>query len=209
MAFPKLVKPFTASFYDVGLSTERLRIFWTYPLGVPNEFYFTVGTQCFLEDPTSSSSLSLVPDEQLLSALGMNAILAGEVLPGTSEFYDAVQTQEDKYFQTIVGDVRLKAKTASVNNPTLVQDLTYGQEGTVFDVTFQRGTSSTNIKTVRTDAWTISQYSNRVDSAAHSVYNVPGAIHKILNLKKSQLGAADSANRKAVIDFVAAQPFWV
>lgn len=205
MPFPKLVKPFTAEFTNVGLSNESLRLTSTYPLGVSWERSFLVGTECFLESP---NEIALVPDEQLIASLAMSAILAGEILPGTKEFKDAITNQDSKYFQTIVGDVRLKAESAGFYNPNLVDDLTVGPEGTVFDVTFQRGTTS-NTKVVRIDAWSISQYGNRVDSVDHASYVVPGAIHKELNLKKSQLGAAESANRQAVIDFVASKAFWV
>jgi hypothetical protein len=202
--FPKQVKIFTASFVDVGQTTERLRIFWTYPLGVPNEFYFTVGTQCFLEDPTD---VNLVPDEQLLGSLSMSGVLSGS-RAGTTEWRASVTGQDTRNFQTIVGEVRLKPETSSFLNPQPVDDLTIGPAGTVYDVTFQRGTGS-NVKVVRTDAWSLSDYDNRVDSGAHAVYCVPGFLHKTLGLKKSQLGAADSTNRQAVIDAVTNQYFWV
>lgn len=202
---PKLVKPFTANFVSVGTSEEGLRVSWNYPEGQQGEFTFRVGETCFLESPTDIAS---VPEEHLLASLSMAAILAGEAMPGTVEFLDAVTEQNTKNFQTIVGEVRLKPETSGFKNPQPVDDLNVGPQGTVFDVVFQRGTG-TNIKTVRTDAWTLSQYSNRVDSVFHMVYVVPGAVHKQLGLKKSQLGESDSANRLAVINFIQNQYFWV
>lgn len=202
---PKLVKPFSANFTNVGSSEERLHLSWTYPLGVFGEFSFLVGTECFLETATDIAS---VPEEHLLASISMAAILAGEVLPGSVEYLDAVTEQNTKNFQTIVGEVRLKPEAVGFKNPQPVDDLSIGPPGTVFDIVFQRGTG-TNLKTVRADAWTLSQYGNRVDEIFNMVYVVPGAVHKALGFKKSQLGAADSANRQAVIDFIQAQYFWV
>ena len=205
ISFPKYVKPYSAQFVNVGQSDEKLRLTSTYPLGVFWEHYFLVGLECFLEDPTNVSS---VPDEQLLASLGMSAILAGEILPGTVEYLAAVTQQDTKNFQTIVGEVRLKPETTSFKNPVAVSDLTIGPEGTVFDVVFQKGTG-TNTKTVRADAWSLSRYSNRVDNLDVACLVVPGAIHKALGFKKSQLGEAESINRQAVIDFIQGQRFWV
>lgn len=205
MGFPKLVKPYTASFENVGTANERLKLQWTYPLGVYGAYQFLVGTDCFLEDPTL---VSMIPDEQLLASLSMSAILAGEVLPGTGEFLDAVSSQGTKNFQTIVGEVRLKPETVSFRNPQPVDDLTIGPSGTVFDIVFQKGTGS-NTKTIRTDAWSISQYSNRIDSVYHSVYVVAGALHKQFGFKKSELGAAESQNRTDVINWISSKEFWI
>ena len=202
---PKYVNPFTASFTGVGGSDEYLHVTWTYPLGVFGEKYFRVGVECFLEDVTSITS---VPEEQLIASLSMAAVLAGEVLPGTIEYLDAVTQQDTKNFQTIVGEVRLKPQTASFINPAPVDDLNYGPAGTVYDITFQKGTG-TNTKVVRTDYWSISQYGNRVDDIYSMVYVVPGACHKQFSFKKSDLGASGSTNRNSVIDFIASRKFWV
>lgn len=201
MGFPKYVKIYTAQFYDVGESTENLRVSWNYPdyPNNPGNHSFLVGTEIFLESPVNCSQ---VPDEQLMASLSMSAILSG-ALPGTSEFFDAVTVQDTKNFQTIIGDVKLK------QNPTPVIDQSIGPDGTVYDILFCKAAQVSNTKTVRTDAWNLSQYSNRVDSGAHAVYCVAGALHKEFGFKKSQLGAAGSANRQAVIDFVAGRYFWV
>lgn len=212
MAFPKFVRPFlpsnggNAEFQNVGQTNELLRLTWTYPLGVFGAKNFAVGTECFLE---SATDLNDVPEEHLLSSISMAAILAGEVLPGTQEFLDAILGQDTKNFQTIVGEVKLKVLSGGAPNPAPVDDLNIGPQGTVFDVTFQRTALLGNTRVVRFDAWSLCQYSNRVDSVDHMVYIVPGAVHKAFNLKKSQLGAVDSANRTSVIDWIQNQAFWV
>jgi len=204
-AAPKYTNPFTANFTGVGSVDEYLRLSWIYPLGVPGEKLFKVGVQCFLEDVTSITS---VPDEHLIASLSMAAILAGEILPGTVEYVAAVTQQDTKNFQTIVGEVRLKPQTVSFLNPQPVDDLNYGPAGTVYDITFQKGTG-TNTKVVRTDAWSISQYGNRIDDIYSMVYCACGALHKQFGFKKSDLGAAGSTNRNSVIDFIATQKFWI
>lgn len=201
MSFPKKVAIFTATFEDVGTVDEALRVAWNYPdyPNNPGNRRFLVGSDCFLETPTS---ITQVPDDQLLASLSMMGILAGGILPGTKEYLDAMTTQDTTNFQTIIGNAKVKTITSVV-------DAQVGPLGTVFDVEFQKVGASTPTKTVRCDAWSLSQYGNRVDNAAVSVPVVPGAIHKIIGFKKSQLGAADSANRQAVIDFIAAQLFWI
>lgn len=206
MAFPRQVAIFTASFDNVGDVDETLKINWSYEYA-PGVFatgqkQFIVGTECFLEDPAGTGSLATVSDEQLLASVSMCAILAGEVLPGTQEFINALGEQSTMNFQTIVGNVKFKS------NPNAVVDASVGHLGLVYDLEFMRVGSSTNTKMVRTDAWTICQYGNRENSPAHSSPVVPGAIHKQFGFKKSQLGAANSANRQSVIDWVATQKFW-
>lgn len=205
---PKLVKPFTVvNWQNIGIpGEERLRVGWTYPLGQTGEFSFLVGVDCFLETATDISS---VPEEHILASISMAAILAGEVLPGTIEYLAAVTEQDTKNFQTIVGEVKLKAETSSFRNPNPVDDLNVGPPGTVFDIVVQRSALLSNTRTIRADAWTLSQYGNRIDSVGHMVYVIPGAVHKEFNLKKSQLGPAESDNRNAVIAFINAQEFWV
>lgn len=207
MAFPKQVAAFTVSFDNVGQVDETLKVHWNYEFK-PGQFQvgikqFIVGTDCFLEDPAAGNSLSTVSDEQLLAAVSMCAILAGEVLPGTTEFVTALGEQSTMNFQTVVGNVKFK------QDPTPVTDPTVGPAGTVYDLLLTRVGSSTNTKLVRADAWTISQYSNREDSPVHAAPVVPGAIHKQFGFKKSQLGAANSANRQSIINWVASQLFWV
>lgn len=207
MAFPKQVAIFTASFDNVGASDETLKVMWNYEyspgnFAVGNKQYL-VGTECFLESPSGSTSMQNVTDEQLLASISMCAILAGEVLPGTTEFVTAIGEQSTTNFQTIAGNAKLKIDPVAVVDPNI------GPLGTVYDLTFVRVGSSTNTKVVRADAWTICQYGNRVSSPAHTAPVVPGAIHKQFDFKKSQLGAANSANRQSVIDWVASQKFWV
>lgn len=207
MAFPRKVACFSASFQNVGQVDEVLRVAWNYEFS-PGQFnigqkQFLVGSECFLETPADGASMALVPDEQLLASVGMCAILAGEVLPLTAEFINALGEQSTANYQTIVGNVKFKV------DPVAVVDANVGPLGTVFDLTFMRVGQSTNTKVVRADTWSICQYSNRIDSPAHSAPCVPGAIQKELAFKKSQLGSADSANRQAVIAFVASQLFWV
>lgn len=207
MAFPKQVAIFTASFDNVGASDETLKIMWNYEYAPGNfavgNLQYRVGTECFLESPTSPTSISLVTEEQLLASISMCAILAGEVLPGTTEFVTAIGEQSTTNFQTIVGNAKLKI------DPVAVVDASVGPLGTVYDLTFMRLGNTANTKVVRADAWTICQYGNRVDSPAHTAPCVPGAIHKQFEFKKSQLGAANSTNRQSVIDWVASQKFWV
>lgn len=198
MSFPKQVAVFTAQFLDVGTVDEVLKVSYNYPTGNPGNHSFAVGTEIFLETATN---MSQVDEEQLICSLSMASILAS-ALPGTFEYIDAVTNQGQKYFQTIIGNATLKTVTPVI-------DATIGPMGTVYDLTFNKVGSNNNTKTIRTDAWTISQYSNRVDSPAHAIYCIPGAVHKEFGFKKSQLGADGSANRQAVIDFIAAQKFWV
>lgn len=207
MTFPRNVAAFTGVFENVGLPNETFKVSWNYP--GPTNFgtkSFAVGSEIFLETPTNIND---VPDEHLIASISMSAILAGEVLPGSSEFLASVLDQGNKNFQTIVGDVKLKLPASGQTNPTPVSDLTFGPDGTVFDFTVQRVALTSSFRTFRTDAWSISQYSNRVDLPEASVCCVPGAIHKQFAFKKSQLGVAGSANRQSVIDFVAAQRFWI
>lgn len=203
--FPRQLKIFTASFENIGDPDEALKIHWNDafvpplglnpPAGVKS---FIVGTQCFLEDPTD---IALVPEDQLIASLSMNAILSGQILPGTAEYIDAVTSQGTKHFQTIVG-------SATIDQVTRVSDPTVGPEGRVYDVRFKRvGSAPTRL--VRADAWALSQYANRVNLVSIANECVPGAIHKQFGFKKSQLGAAGSSNRQAVIDFVANQYFWI
>lgn len=198
MSFPKQVAIFNAEFVDVGTPDEALRITWNYPTGNPGNHLFMVGTDIFLESPIN---MSQVEDEQLIASLSMAAILSGS-LPGTLEFIDSVTNQGQKYFQTIIGNATLKTVTPVI-------DSNVGPLGTVFDITFNKVGNANNTKTIRADAWNIAQYSNRVDSPAHSVYCVPGAVHKQFGLKKSELGADQSATRQSIIDFIVAQKFWI
>jgi len=201
MGFPKKVAIFTAEFVDVGTAVESLHISWNYPdyPANPGNRSYQVGVECFLETLTS---MSQVPDEHLLASASMMAILAGEILPGTVEYLNAVVNQETMNFQTIRGNAKLKTVTPVI-------DAAVGPLGTVFDIEFVRVGSTTDVKTVRADAWALSQYSNRVDNAAVAVDVIPGSLHKQFAFKKSQLGAANSANRQAVIDYVASTLFWV
>lgn len=199
MPFPKMKKHFhTVTFEDVGQPEESLRVRWTnadQTLGLVN---FLVGTDVFLESP---STVSQVPDEQLMASLSMAAILGGSALAGTVEFADLYVNQETKYFQTIIGNVLLKSVTA------LPDEL---PKGTIFDLVFQKVGSASNTKTVRSDAWTISQYENRVDSGAHACYVIPGAIYKQFpSLKKSNLGSDGSQARLDMIDYIKNKAFWV
>lgn len=199
MSFPKKVAIFTAAFGDEGLASEFLQVSWNYPTGNPGSRTFHVGADIFLETLTS---MSQVPDDHLLASASMMAILAGEILPGTAEYLNAVVNQEVMNFQTIRGNAKIKSVTPVI-------DATIGPMGTVFDIEFARVGSNTDTKTVRADAWALSQYANRADSGAVAVDCVPGALHKEFGFKKSQLGAVNSANRQAVIAYVANTLFWV
>lgn len=200
MSFPKNVAIFTGSFVNVGLSNEQFKVQWNYPGTTFGTKSFNVGSEIFLETATNMAS---VPDEQLISSLSMSAILAGEILPGTQEFLDSILGQDNKYFQTIVGDAKLKIA------PTPVSDPSVGPEGTVYDLQFARNALLSSTKTVRADTWSICQYGNRVDSPDHAVGCVPGSIHAEFGFKKSQLGADGSANRLSVIAWLASQRFWI
>jgi hypothetical protein len=198
MGFPKYLAPFSAAWDNIGDVDETLRISWLYGAS-PGVKSFIVGSDIFLEDQTAIAS---VPDEQLLSSISMGAILAGGVLPGTQEFMNMMSDQSTTNFQTIVGNAKLKSVASA-------SDTNVGPEGTVFDLEFYRVGNSSAVKVVRSDAWSICQYDNRIDSCAHAVDCVPGALHKQFAFKKSQLGAAGSANRDSVVAWLASQRFWV
>ena len=204
MAFPKQVKPYTVSWLNVGQSSETMRVSWNY-LGNTGNEDFIVGTECFLEDPADSASMALVPDEHLIASASMMSILSGGLLIGTKEWKDAFSAQDTMNLQTIVGLVKLKDDPVWKGTTVIP-----GGVANVYDVTFYRSGQTGNTKVVEIDTFSGSQYSNRVDSCAHSVYCVPGAIFKQFpTYKKSNLGAVDSANRHAVEAFVAGQLFWV
>lgn len=206
MPFPRQLKVFTATWGNIGDVDEELKIQWVDsfvpPLGlVPfnGNQNLIVGTDCFLESPTS---ITQVPDDQLIASLSMNAILAGEILPGTTEYIDAVTGQGTKYFQTIIGNATSKSVTR-------VSDSFIGPEGTVYDIEFQKVGQASNVKTIRMDAWTASRYENRVNFVPIPLMCIPGALHKQFGLKKSQLGPADSANRNAIVDYIQNTYFWI
>lgn len=202
--FPKLVAIFNANWIDAGLSEEYLRISWNYA-GNAGEFHFRSGQDIFLENPANTSQ---IPDQQLISSISMGGILAGKLLPGTQEYFNAMTIDpsnildQRRFFQTIIGDVQLKTVTP-------VDDLSQGPQGTVFDMTFNKKNSANNTKTIRTDAWTLSDYDNRVNAVPNMLHVVPGAVHTQFGFKLSQLGAAGSANRQSVVDFIATRKFWV
>jgi hypothetical protein len=198
-SFPRYRTGFTASFNGVGDPDESLRIQWTDDMQGNGQVFFTCGTDCFLESPTL---MSQVPDDQLLSSVRMMAILAGEILPGTQEYLDAMGDQSTMNFQCIIGNSKIKTITA-------VLDAVYGPPGTVFDIEFMKVGASTNTKTVRADAWTLSQYRDGDLNFAWAANCIPGMLHKVLGLKKSQLGAVDSANRTLIIDTIQSQKFWI
>jgi hypothetical protein len=206
MSFPRQLKIYTASWGNIGDVDEELKVQWNDnfvpPLGLMptnGNVNFIVGTDCFLESPTN---MTQVNDEQLIASLSMNAILAGEILPGTSEYIDAVTGQGTKYLQSIIGNVTLKSITR-------VSDPVIGPEGTVYDIEFQKVGQASNVKTVRMDAWAASMYSNRVNNVLIPIQCIPGAVHKQFGFKKSQLGPAESANRNAVIDYIQNTYFWI
>lgn len=201
--FPKKVTIFSVSWDNVGQEDEDMIVSWNYAAGIPapaGSKRFRVGTECFLESPTS---ITQVPEDQLIASLSMMAILAGAI-PGTKEFDDAVSNQSTMNFQTIIGTAKLK------NPPEPVDDPTIGPQGTVFDFTFQKSSAGTPTKVVRMDGWNASQYSQRVNSIPHMYHAIPGAIYKEFpTFKKSNLGAVDSANRQAVEAFLPTRFFWV
>lgn len=199
MIFPRYRAGFTAQFENIGDPDEALRLLWTDDNNQQGNAVFTVGEHCFLESPLNASQ---VPDEHLISSIRMMAVLAGGILPGTQEYLNAVGDQSTMNFQTIIGNVKIKSVTA-------VLDALYGPPGTVFDIEFVKVGSNNNVKTVRTDAWNLSDYKDGNLNFAYAANCVPGMLHKVLGLKKSQLGAADSANRLAVLDAIANQKFWI
>jgi hypothetical protein len=197
--FPRYRTGFTASWNGIGDPDETLRVFWTDDMGQPGNVYFTVGTDVFLENP---ANMSQVPEDQLLSSIRMSAILAGEILPGTQEYLAAMGEQSSMNFQCIIGNAKIKTITS-------VLDSLYGPPGTVYDIEFMKVNASSNVKTVRADAWALSQYNNGDSNFAYAANCVPGMLHKVLGLKASQLGAENSANRNAVVDAIAVQKFWI
>jgi hypothetical protein len=197
--FPVYKTGLVASWENIGDVDEELKITWVDDQGFPGVHHIMVGTDAFLESPVNTSQ---VPDDQLLCSIRMAAILGGEVLPGTQEYLDVVDNQGTRYFQTIIGNIKIKTVTSVV-------DATYGPLGTVFDLEFQKVGAATNVKTVRTDAWTLSQYNNGSANYAYAACVIPGMLHKVHGFKKSDLGASGSANRNAVIATIAAQKFWI
>lgn len=197
--FPKQVAIFNAEWLNIGEFDETLKVTWIYPGTQSGNRQFIVGTDVFLESPIN---MSQVPDAHLIASVSMASILAGHILPGTQEYIDVVTSQGTKYFQTIIGNATLKTVVPVI-------DSSVGPLGTVYDLTFNKVGSGNNVKTVRIDAWTLSQYDNRVDSAAHSVECVPGALHKQFAFKKSDLGPADSDNRNSVVSFIQSNLFWI
>lgn len=198
-AFPKYKTGFTAEWNAIGELDESLRVFWTDDNSQQGNVYFTVGTDVFLESP---SNMSQVPEEHLLSSIRMSAILAGEILPGTQEYLVAMGEQSSMNFQCVIGNAKIKTITPVI-------DSNYGPAGTVYDIEFMKVNASSNVKTVRADAWTLSQYNNGSNNFAYAANCIPGMLHKVLGFKKSDLGAENSANRNSVISTIANQKFWI
>lgn len=201
MNVPKNITAYTVTWDNVGDVDETMKVHWINPDQSSQFQAFIVGEDCFLESPVN---MIQVPSLQLLMSIRMAAILAN-ALPGTQEYIDAMSQVVDsgaRYFQTIIGDAQLKTIVA-------VDDLQYGPKGTVFDLTFNKKGALSNVMTVRADVWSLSQYQDGNNALPNSVMCVPGAIHKALGFKKSQLGAVDSANRVAVESFVVNQKFWI
>jgi len=199
---PRKIAVFTARFDNIGDVDEELKVTWQEPIqpGQPPvsvELNFIVGQDVFLEDPTNAVD---VPDSQYLGSVSMAAILAGEVVPGTTEYLDAMSSGGTKTYKSIIGNVTLESAIA-------VEDPVIGDIGRVFDLSFLK--SGQNRKILRTDAWSLSQYINRAKTYADAVHCVPPSIHTEFGFKKSDLGLAGSANRQSVIDFVAARKYWV
>lgn len=188
---------FSTTFRDIGDPDESLEVKYVDADGTIRTKKFTVGEQVFLED---QSQMDSVPDEQLIASASMGAILAGGILPGTKEFLTQVASdQSNKWFQTIVGDARVKEVNRVPGDDT----------GLEFDVVFKRGTSNNNTKTVRVDAHQLSDYGQRSNNYGVSVYCIPGALHNEFGFKKSQLGVEGSQNRQDVLAYVADIELWV
>lgn len=199
LKFPRYRPGFLAQFENIGDPDETLKINWTDDNNQPGNVSFIVGQDCFLESPTL---VSQVPDEHLLSSIRMMAILAGEILPGTEEYLAAMGEQSTMNFQTCMGNVKIKTITPVV-------DAQIGPLGTVFDIQFMKVGASTNTKTIRADAWSLSQYKDGDLNFAYAANCIPGMLHKVFGFKKSDLGAANSANRDAVIAQIVSQSFWI
>ena len=183
---------FSASFVNVGDPDEALKVTWTNPDGSGGLKEFAVGSEVFLEDATSASS---VPDDQLLACVSMDAILSGGYVPGTKEFEDNMGiTQQTKDYQTIVGNLSLESVVSDSNDP----------DGKTFDLTFKK--TNNNKKTVNADVWTVSQYANRASNFTLSSNCVPGAVHLEFGFKKSDL---NQQKRQQVVDFINAKKFWI
>src|SRR3989344_8070425 len=200
-ALPRYKSAFTGAFENIGEVDEALKISWMDDQVPPQPGNLTliVGTGVFLESPINTSQ---VPDDHLLASIRMSAILAGEILPGTAEYLAALGDQSTANFQTIIGNVKVKTITSVI-------DASVGPAGTVFDIEFQKVGAATNVKTIRTDAWALSQDNNGNLNFAFAANCIPGMLHKVFAFKKSDLGAAGSANRNSVIAQVASQKFWI
>jgi len=198
MSQPLYLAPFTAVFEDEGTPDEVMKIQWED--GGTKEEAFQVGLTCLLDD---ISNLSSVPQEQLEASIRMAAILAtgGEqgLLPGTTEYNEKMGVNQDtKYFQTIIGNAKLKEVNISTQTPA----------GKMWELIFQKVGAASNTKTFTTDAVTLSHYSNGLNAYYFAAKCVPGAIFKEFGsgYKKSTL---DSDKRQDIIDFVALQHFWI
>ena len=200
MVMPRQRKGFSAFFEDVGTEDEVLKITWYDPetSTYGSEESYIVGQDVFLEDPVTAAD---VPRDQIVAAISMGAILAGGVVPGTQEYIDMFITQDTKFVQSIVGDLKL----LSVD----LYDDPAQAPGTIYDLTFHRKGQTGNQVTVRADTRELSDYSNRVNSFNVTRNVIPGALHKEFGYKASALGLADSTQRQNVIDFIANTRFWI
>jgi hypothetical protein len=149
--------------------------------------------------------ITRIPEEQLLASASMAAILSGEVHPGTYEFLTQVASdQNSKYFQTILGDVKIK--TVALVSPS---ELLPEQIGKFYDLEFVKVGSNTNTKVVRSDIIEISKYLNRASDFALSVYCAPGAITaQFGKLTTTQLGVVDSQMRQDIVAWVKDMNFY-
>lgn len=198
--FPLYKTGFIGSWQNIGeIGEETLDVEWFNPDGSRGVSHFLCNQDIFLED---TSDMTSVPDDQIVMCCSMASILAGGVLPGTKEYEDMLVNQENKFIQSIIGNVKLKSIEPYDNDPN-------AEEGFLWKLTFNKSGQSNNTKEVIADFRSLADYDNRVNSFNHSVQCVPAALHTEYGYKLSDLGSAGSQERQNVIDFIASRKFWI
>lgn len=189
---------------------EHLKVTFKQPDGSTGIKRFYNNFDIFLEDngssPPNNHPISNIPDDQLLACCSMAAILAGEVHPGTKEFLDQIASdQNNKNFQTILGDCKLKSVTIVDE-----ADLNVGESpGNFYNVEFQRKGQGGNTKTVKADVINISKYQNRANNYSLAACCAPGALtEEFGKLITSDLGDESSQIRQDIITFLKNQRFY-
>lgn len=192
----------------IPVGGENLECRFKQPDGSTGVKTFYVTHDIFLEasgggTPPNNHPISNIPDDQLLACVSMAAILAGEVHPGTQEFLTQIASdQNNKNFQTILGDCKIKTVTiVDTGNPVT--------DGSFYDLEFQRTGQGSNTKTVQSDIVNISKYANRANSYQLSACCAAGAVTEEFGKKTvADLGSEGSQLRNDIADYLKDQRFY-